>query len=336
MRYLPHTREEIAEMLAVVGKGSLDELFGSIPPECRFDGEIPIPAGLSEWQLNDLVRQIAASMAVGPDHCVLVGAGRYHHHIPETIPALIGRSEFLTAYTPYQPEIAQGTLQGIFEYQTLTARLLGMDVANASLYDGGSALAEALLMGLQGREERPPGGGLRRRPPPLPGRGQVLSAVDRLRAGRTPLRAGRQDRFLLAGRDDRPGGGGRPVAQLLWRDRGSGRGGSGHPRRGSPVRQLFHRTPGLRADEKSGPVRGRHRLRRGPEPRHAASPSAGRPWACSPAARSISATCRDAWSAKPSISRAGAVSSSPFPPVSSISAGKRRPRTSVRTRASAP
>ena len=149
MRYLPHTREEIAEMLAVVGKGSLDELFGSIPPECRFDGEIPIPAGLSEWQLNDLVRQLAALMTVGPDHCVLVGAGRYHHHIPETIPALVGRSEFLTAYTPYQPEIAQGTLQGIFEYQTLTARLLGMDVANASIYDGASALAEALLMGLR-------------------------------------------------------------------------------------------------------------------------------------------------------------------------------------------
>jgi glycine dehydrogenase subunit 1 len=149
MRFLPHTREEITEMLAVAGKGSLDDLFGSIPPECRFDGEIPIPVGLSEWQLNDLVRQVAASMTVTPDHCVLVGAGRYHHHIPATIPALIGRSEFLTAYTPYQPEIAQGTLQGIFEYQTLTARLLGMDVANASLYDGGSALAEALLMGLR-------------------------------------------------------------------------------------------------------------------------------------------------------------------------------------------
>jgi len=149
MRYLPHTREEITEMLAVVGKDSLAGLFDAIPPECRFAGEIPIPPALTEWQLGDQMREIAASMAVGLDHTVLVGAGRYHHHIPETIPSLINRSEFLTAYTPYQPEMAQGTLQGIFEYQTLTARLLGMDVANASLYDGGSALAEALLMGLR-------------------------------------------------------------------------------------------------------------------------------------------------------------------------------------------
>jgi glycine dehydrogenase subunit 1 len=88
-------------------------------------------------------------MTVGPDHCMLVGAGRYHHYIPEIVRSLAGRSEFLTSYTPYQPEMAQGTLQGIFEYQTLTARLLGLDVANASLYDGASALAEGLLMGLR-------------------------------------------------------------------------------------------------------------------------------------------------------------------------------------------
>lgn len=149
MRYLPHTPEEIAEMLAVVGKGSLEELFSAIPAECRFDGAIPIPAPLTEWQLVELMGEIAASAEIGPRHSVLVGGGRYHHHIPETVRALAGRSEFLTSYTPYQPEMAQGTLQGIFEFQTLTARLLGLDVANASLYDGASALAEALLMGLR-------------------------------------------------------------------------------------------------------------------------------------------------------------------------------------------
>jgi glycine dehydrogenase subunit 1 len=88
-------------------------------------------------------------MKVSSEHSVLIGAGRYQHHIPSSIPYIMGRSEFLTAYTPYQPEMAQGTLQGLFEYQTLTARLLGVDVANASMYDGASALAEAMLMGLR-------------------------------------------------------------------------------------------------------------------------------------------------------------------------------------------
>jgi glycine dehydrogenase subunit 1 len=149
MRYLPHTDEEIREMLAVVGKESLADLFCSIPGECRFEGELPLPPALNEWRLEAHFRELAKAMTVNQDFKVLIGAGSYHHHIPETIRALASRSEFLTAYTPYQPEMAQGTLQGIFEYQTLTARLLGMDVANASMYDGASALAEALLMGLR-------------------------------------------------------------------------------------------------------------------------------------------------------------------------------------------
>lgn len=154
MRYLPHTDEEIAEMLAVVGKTGLDELFDTIPADCRMNGEIELPPSLTEWQLDAHLCGIAARMRVTPHHKVLVGAGMYHHYIPETIRTLASRSEFLTAYTPYQPEMAQGTLQGIFEYQTLTARLLGMDVANASIYDGGSALAEALLMGLRINKKR--------------------------------------------------------------------------------------------------------------------------------------------------------------------------------------
>ncbi len=149
MRYLPHTDEEIAEMLEVAGKGNLDELFDSVPVACRFDGEMNLPASLDEWELNEHVDVLAGTTMVNQKYKVLVGAGSYHHHIPAIIPALLGRSEFLTAYTPYQPEMAQGTLQGVFEYQTLTARLLGMDVANASIYDGASALAEALLMALR-------------------------------------------------------------------------------------------------------------------------------------------------------------------------------------------
>lgn len=149
MRYLPHTDEEITEMLGVVGRNSLDELFCSVPDECRYIGSMPLPEPLDEWELTDHAAELAKAIAVDQNFKVLIGAGSYHHHIPETIKNLMSRSEFLTAYTPYQPEMAQGTLQGIFEYQTLTARLLGMDVANASMYDGASALAEALLMAIR-------------------------------------------------------------------------------------------------------------------------------------------------------------------------------------------
>jgi len=149
MRYLPHTSEEIGAMLAAIGVDSLDRLFDSVPAECRMTNPWNLPAAQSEWELNDHLRQLAGAMRVDDTSQLLVGAGSYRHHIPETVRSLAGRSEFLTAYTPYQPEMAQGTLQGIFEYQTLTARLLGVDVVNASMYDGGSALAEALLMGLR-------------------------------------------------------------------------------------------------------------------------------------------------------------------------------------------
>jgi glycine dehydrogenase subunit 1 len=149
MRYLPHTSEEIETMLRVIGVDHIDDLFAMVPKECRRAGAMDLPAPMTEWELDDHVRELAGMMGVKPDFKVLIGAGSYDHYIPAIIPALTSRSEFLTAYTPYQPEMSQGTLQGIFEYQTLTARLLGMDVANASIYDGASALAEALLMGLR-------------------------------------------------------------------------------------------------------------------------------------------------------------------------------------------
>ncbi|MGE4560342.1 MAG: aminomethyl-transferring glycine dehydrogenase subunit GcvPA [Desulfobulbus sp.] len=149
MRYLPHTPEEISDMLAVIGADNLEGLFAAVPAECRMTTPWNLPRPMSEWQLDDHFRGLAASMRVDESAKVLIGAGSYRHHIPETVRTLASRSEFLTAYTPYQPEMAQGTLQGIFEYQTLSARLLGVDVVNASMYDGASALAEALLMGLR-------------------------------------------------------------------------------------------------------------------------------------------------------------------------------------------
>ncbi len=149
MRYLPHTEKEIEAMLAVTGHGQLEELFAHIPEDCRYQGDMKLPEPLSEWALSDHFQSLAANNYSTSAKAVLLGAGSYSHYIPEMVPSLIQRSEFLTAYTPYQPEMAQGTLQGIFEYQTLTARLLGMEVANASMYDGASALAEALLMALR-------------------------------------------------------------------------------------------------------------------------------------------------------------------------------------------
>ncbi len=146
MRYLPHTPEDIAEMLDAVGVESLDGLFASIPADCRRSAPMVLPHPLTEWELNAHIDRLAGRMAIGPAYKVFIGAGSYEHFIPASVGFLTSRSEFVTAYTPYQPEISQGTLQAIFEYQTLAARLLGMEVANASMYDGASALAEALLM----------------------------------------------------------------------------------------------------------------------------------------------------------------------------------------------
>lgn len=146
MRYLPHTSEDISEMLDVVGAASLEDLFAAIPRDCRRKTGLDLPEPLTEWELNDVMGLLAGAVAVSPEYKVFMGAGSYEHFIPASVSYLLGRSEFSTAYTPYQPEISQGTLQAIFEYQSYVARLLGMDVANASLYDGASALAEALLM----------------------------------------------------------------------------------------------------------------------------------------------------------------------------------------------
>ena len=149
MRYLPHTDEDIASMLKVVGADTLDDLFPTIPDDCRREKDLDIPDALTEWELNGLMDTLSNSVAGSPEYKMFLGAGRYDHFIPASLTHLLSRSEFTTPYTPYQPEMSQGTLQAIYEYQTLAARLLGMEVSNASLYDGASALAEALLMAIR-------------------------------------------------------------------------------------------------------------------------------------------------------------------------------------------
>jgi glycine dehydrogenase subunit 1 len=149
MHYLPHTHQDISSMLARLGLRDLNELFQYIPKHFLREEEMKIPPPLSEWELMCHIKALSSEMGVPPQCQVYVGAGIYEHFIPAIIPYILSRSEFLTSYTPYQPEISQGTLQAIYEYQTLTCRLLGMEVANASLYDGASALAEAILMAIR-------------------------------------------------------------------------------------------------------------------------------------------------------------------------------------------
>jgi len=149
MRYLPHTRDDIAAMLKVVGAKDLEDLFAVIPGDCRRRDDMELPEPMTEWELTEHLSALSDMMGVRSRYKVFLGAGSYDHFIPATVMHLLGRSEFLTSYTPYQPEISQGTLQGIYEYQTLVCRLLGLEAANASLYDGASALAEAVLMALR-------------------------------------------------------------------------------------------------------------------------------------------------------------------------------------------
>ena len=149
MRYLPHTPEDLESMLKVVGVKSPEDLFNVIPQDCRCTENMDLPAAMSEWELHDFMSGLADKNAAGPACKLFIGAGSYEHHIPATVAYLSSRSEFVTSYTPYQPEISQGTLQAIYEYQTLVSRLLGMEISNASMYDGATALAEALLMALR-------------------------------------------------------------------------------------------------------------------------------------------------------------------------------------------
>jgi len=143
--YLPHTDEEIAEMLAFVGIGSLDELFAAVPSAVRVAGGLDLPRGLFEPDVMAHMEALAAANVASRDRLVcFAGAGAYDHEVPAVVRALAGRSEFVTSYTPYQPEVAQGVLQAVFEYQTMVSRLAGLPIANASLYDGASALVEAV------------------------------------------------------------------------------------------------------------------------------------------------------------------------------------------------
>lgn len=146
MRYLPHTEAERKEMLAAIGVTSVNDLYADVPAEALLKKPLDLPAHQGELEVETTLRSFAGQNLHAENAPCFIGAGCYNHHIPATVDYIIQRSEFLTAYTPYQPEIAQGTLTYLFEFQSYVANITGMEVANASMYDGATALAEAALM----------------------------------------------------------------------------------------------------------------------------------------------------------------------------------------------
>jgi glycine dehydrogenase subunit 1 len=147
MRYLPKSPAERRQMLAAIGARSIDDLFAVIPAEYRLDHDLAVPRQHAESEIIDYFR--AAGQKNATDYASFLGAGAYRHYRPVIIDSLVQRGEFLTSYTPYQAEITQGTLQAIFEFQTMIAELTGMDVANASMYDGSTGAAEAVMMAVR-------------------------------------------------------------------------------------------------------------------------------------------------------------------------------------------
>jgi glycine dehydrogenase subunit 1 len=145
-RYLPMTEQDKREMLQTIGVESIEELFNDIPEQVRFKGDLNIKKAAPEPELVKELTKLAAENVNSKENVSFLGAGVYDHYIPSIVDHVISRSEFYTAYTPYQPEISQGELQAIFEFQTMICELTGMDVANSSMYDGGTALAEAAML----------------------------------------------------------------------------------------------------------------------------------------------------------------------------------------------
>jgi glycine dehydrogenase subunit 1 len=146
MRFAPHTDDDIREMLAMLGMSSVDQLFDQIPVDVRLGRDLDIPLGLSEMELVADLRGLAARNRHADDLICFAGGGAYDHYVPAVVWALAGRSELYTSYTPYQPEVSQGILQALFEYQSLICDMTSLDVSNASLYDGATALVEAVNM----------------------------------------------------------------------------------------------------------------------------------------------------------------------------------------------
>jgi glycine dehydrogenase subunit 1 len=201
MRYLPLTAADRSEMLAAIGAESIDALFADVPEVARLNRPVDLPGAMGEIEVERLISRMAARNIAAGTAPFFIGAGVYRHHIPAAVDHLVQRGEFLTSYTPYQPEVSQGTLQYLFEFQTQVALLTGMEVANASLYDGATACVEAVMMAnrVTGRRKAVLSGGLH------PHYREVCETYARFVG------------FDLAIRDPAPGGG-EDLAQFATRD----------------------------------------------------------------------------------------------------------------------
>ena len=198
--YTSLTDDDLRVMLAAIGAGSVEELFaGMIPEGVRLDRPLHLPPGMSEQEVFAHLSELASRNTGAEDEITFLGAGMYDHYVPALIDSILQRSEFLTPYTPYQPEISQGGLQVMFEYQTAISELTGLPVSNASLYDGPSAVGAAAYLAKL-TNGRPDVVVVARRPPPQPG--------DARHAGARLRPDGR--RGAAAGRGHRPGGARRP------------------------------------------------------------------------------------------------------------------------------
>ena len=200
MRYLPHTDQDRADMLARIGVADIDALFADVPGDKLLKDLPDLPAHKSEMEVAKIMGELAARNRAAGDGPFFIGAGAYRHHVPATVDHIIQRSEFLTSYTPYQPEITQGTLQYLFEFQTQIANLTAMDVANASMYDGSTGCGEAVLMAhrVTRKDKAVLSGGLH------PQYRAVVETLDRMAEGEAvaldPDRSGAED--ILAAIDD--------------------------------------------------------------------------------------------------------------------------------------
>jgi glycine dehydrogenase subunit 1 len=154
VRYIPSSKEDVRKMLADIGIASIEELFTSIPSKYQYRGDFSFPKALSEQELSQHLWELSSRNINMNEAASFLGGGSYNHYVPALVDALISRGEFLTSYTPYQPEISQGTLQAIFEFQTFICQITGLDIANASMYDGASSAAEAVLMARRVKTDR--------------------------------------------------------------------------------------------------------------------------------------------------------------------------------------